>query len=60
MLDEGTPGFTPVSVMAFHSMLLGYLTLAPLHQAIFDTDPLTDEALTDLLNLQERLALSVT
>ena len=60
MLDKGTPGFTPVSVMAFHSMLLGYLTLAPLHQAIFDTDPLTDEALTDLLNLQERLALSVT
>jgi TetR/AcrR family transcriptional regulator len=60
MLEEGTPGFTPVSVMAFHSMLLGYLTLAPLHQAIFDTDPLTQEALTDLLSLQEQLARAVT
>jgi TetR/AcrR family transcriptional regulator len=56
MLAQGTPGFTPVSVMAFHSMLLGYLTLAPLHEAIFDTDPLTEEALGELLNLQESLA----
>ena len=60
MLEENTPGFTPVSVMAFHSMLLGYLTLAPLHQAIFDTDPLTQEALTGLLSLQEQLARAVT
>jgi AcrR family transcriptional regulator len=49
------PQITPVSVMTFHSMLLGYLTLAPLHQAIFDTDPLTDEALQELINLQEYL-----
>lgn len=59
MLARRTPGFTPVSVMAFHSMLLGYLTLAPLHQAIFDTDPLTDEALTSLLDLQESLARTI-
>ena len=51
-----TPGFTPASVMAFHSMLLGYLTLAPLHKAIFDTDPLTEDALGELLGLQEQLA----
>lgn len=60
MLEQGAPGFTPVSVMAFHSMLLGYLTLAPLHKAIFDTDPLSDGALTDLLRLQETLARSIT
>jgi AcrR family transcriptional regulator len=59
MLAAGTPGFTPISVMAFHSMLLGYLTLAPLHQAIFDTDPLTEKALAELLGLQEQLALAV-
>jgi|AntAceMinimDraft_5_1070358.scaffolds.fasta_scaffold01534_2 AcrR family transcriptional regulator len=47
---------TPVSMMTFHSMLLGYLTLAPLHQAIFDTDPLTEEALQELISLQEYLA----
>jgi hypothetical protein len=54
-----TPGFTPASVMAFHSMLLGYLTLAPLHKAIFDTDPLTEDALGELLVLQEQLASNV-
>lgn len=59
LLAKGTPGFTPVSVMGFHSMLLGYLTLASLHQAIFDTDPLTDEALGELLKLQQRLAESI-
>lgn len=59
-LSEGKQGFTPVSVMAFHSLLLGYLTLAPLHQAIFDTDPLTEEALTDLLALQETFTRAIT
>lgn len=59
MLKEGGTGFTAVSVMAFHSMLLGYLTLAPLHLAIFATDPLTAEALAELLDLQERLAGSL-
>jgi AcrR family transcriptional regulator len=59
MLDEGVPGFTPVSVMAFHSMLLGYLTLAPLHEAIFETDPLTGDSLSELLNLQEQLVRSL-
>jgi len=59
LLAAGDQGFTPVAVMAFHSMLLGYLTLAPLHQKIFDTDPLTGDALGDLLNLQEILAQSM-
>jgi TetR/AcrR family transcriptional regulator len=56
MLAAGGPGFTPVSVMAVHSMLLGYLTLAPLHQAIFAIDPLTEEALGELLALQGQFA----
>jgi AcrR family transcriptional regulator len=56
LLKSNAPGVTPVSIMAFHSMLLGYLTLAPLHQAIFNTDPLTDKALKELLTLQEYLA----
>ena len=59
MLEKGTPPFTPVAVMAFHSMLLGFLILAPLHAAIFETDPLAEEALADLLDLQERLARSI-
>lgn len=59
-IAAGTPGVTPVSVMTFHSMLLGYLTLAPLHQAIFDIDPLTEEALAELIGLQEHLASYVT
>jgi len=59
MLRDDARGFTPVAVMAFHSMLLGYLTLAPLHQAIFETDPFTGAALAELLELQERLAGSL-
>ncbi len=56
LLDGDVPGLSPVSVMAFHSMLLGYLTLAPLHEAIFEIDPLTEESLADLLKLEARLA----
>jgi TetR/AcrR family transcriptional regulator len=59
LLAAGTPGFTPVSVIALHSMLLGYLTLAPLHEAIFGVDPLTEEALGELLALQENLVRTV-
>ena len=44
------------SIMAFHSMLLGYITLAPLHGKIFDIDPLSEKNMTDQLLLQERLA----
>ena len=56
LLDSGTPGLSATSVMAFHSMLLGYITLAPLHQAIFDSNPLTEKALAELLKLQEDMA----
>jgi TetR/AcrR family transcriptional regulator len=57
---RGQPGITAVSVMAFHSMLLGYLTLAPLHQAIFDSDPLAEEALNELLELEASFASLLT
>ena len=54
-LDGGQSPFTAVSIMALHSMLLGYLTLAPLHQAIFGIDPLTAPAVAELLELQAQL-----
>jgi AcrR family transcriptional regulator len=56
LLESGQPGLSPVTVMAFHSMLLGYLTLAPLHKAIFDTDPLDEAALRELLALEGNMA----
>ena len=59
LLAQDVPGVTAVSVMAFHSMLLGYLTLAPLHQAIFDTDPLAEDALAELVALQETFAAAL-
>lgn len=46
----------PAATMAFHSMLLGYLTLAPLHSKIFGLDPLSEENLTNQLKLQTHLA----
>lgn len=58
-LSETDTGFTPVAVMAFHSMLLGYLSLAPLHRAIFNTDPLQAESVAELLALQARLVEAV-
>jgi len=56
LLDSPGSTITPVTEMAFHSMLLGYLTLAPLHQAIFDIDPLSTDALTELLDFEGSVA----
>tara|TARA_R110002049_G_scaffold49591_6_gene141742 strand:- start:105 stop:728 length:624 start_codon:yes stop_codon:yes gene_type:complete len=55
---DSTPaaGFTPVAVMALHSMLLGYITLAPLHRSIFGLEPLSDAPLQELLALQQKFA----
>ncbi|NND68009.1 MAG: helix-turn-helix transcriptional regulator [Halioglobus sp.] len=50
--SSGDGGLSAVNIMALHSMLLGYLTLAPLHRAIFDTEPLSVEALAELLQLE--------
>ncbi len=49
-------GFTPVAVMALHSMLLGYITLAPLHRNIFQQEPLAEAPLGELLSLLQRFA----
>ena len=50
-----TSAMTPV-IMAFHSMLLGYITLAPLHQKIFALDPLDQSNITEQLKLQGQMA----
>ena len=54
LLGGGTSA-TPV-IMAFHSMLLGYITLAPLHQRIFKVEPLAPEQVARQLALQVRMA----
>ncbi|MEZ5573862.1 MAG: TetR/AcrR family transcriptional regulator [Halioglobus sp.] len=50
-----TSAMTPV-IMAFHSMLLGYITLAPLHQKIFQLDPLDQHNIAAQLKLQSQMA----
>ncbi len=50
-----TSAMTPV-IMAFHSMLLGYITLAPLHQKIFQLDPLDRQNIAEQLTLQSQMA----
>jgi len=52
---QQTSAKTPV-IMAFHSMLLGYITLAPLHRKIFQLDPLDEHNMAELLKLQSQLA----
>ena len=43
------------SVMTFHCMILGYITLAPLHARIFDLDPLSDNHVQTQLDFQHKL-----
>ncbi|MFT5575576.1 MAG: TetR/AcrR family transcriptional regulator [Bermanella sp.] len=43
------------SVMAFHCMILGYITLAPLHKKIFDIDPLSPKHVDAQLDIHKRL-----
>ena len=52
---QQTAAMTPV-IMAFHSMLLGYITLAPLHQKIFQLDPLDEHNMAEQLKLQNHMA----
>ncbi|WP_372864046.1 TetR/AcrR family transcriptional regulator [Spongiibacter sp.] len=40
------------TAMAFHCMILGYVTLAPLHQSIFGIDPMEPKQLEAQLQLQ--------
>jgi TetR/AcrR family transcriptional regulator len=51
-----TAAMTPV-IMAFHSMLLGYITLAPLHQKIFKLDPRDHHKITDQIKHQTHMAV---
>ena len=45
-----------VRIAAFHSMLLGYLSLAPLHKAVLGYDPLDAKSIAELLALQSQLS----
>lgn len=58
LADSGA-SISDVELMAFHSMLLGYMTLAPLHRRIFDSDPLADDAIASLVALNRRLAAAI-
>jgi TetR/AcrR family transcriptional regulator len=43
------------TAMAFHCMILGYVTLAPLHHSIFGVDPLQPEQLEAQLRFQQSM-----
>ena len=43
------------TAMAFHCMILGYVTLAPLHESIFGVDPLQPEQLEAQLQFQQNM-----
>ncbi|WP_373087292.1 TetR/AcrR family transcriptional regulator [Zhongshania sp.] len=43
------------TAMAFHCMILGYVTLAPLHRSIFGVDPLQPEQLEAQLKFQQNM-----
>ncbi|MFT5889228.1 MAG: TetR/AcrR family transcriptional regulator [Zhongshania sp.] len=43
------------TAMAFHCMILGYVTLAPLHHSIFGVDPLQPDQLEAQLRFQQSM-----
>ncbi len=43
------------SIMAFNSMILGYVTLAPLHGQLLGTEPLSPEAIARYVDLLRRM-----
>lgn len=51
----GQTNDTPGLAMALHSMLLGYITLAPLHRRVFGVDPLEPDAIDEQLRLLAQL-----
>jgi TetR/AcrR family transcriptional regulator len=58
LINSDSPG-GPTVVMAFHSMLLGYITLAPLHKKIFNLEPLSKDNMSEQLSLQMHLVASL-
>jgi len=46
-------------VVAFHSMMSGYMTMAPLHARLMGVDPYGDAAVAALLAMMQRLALEL-
>lgn len=46
-------------VVAFHAMMSGYMTMAPLHARLMGTDPYGDAAIASLLGVMQRLALEL-
>lgn len=53
--DPSVEWLTAPTVMAFHCMILGYVTLAPLHESIFHTNPLSSENREAQMQFQENL-----
>jgi TetR/AcrR family transcriptional regulator len=43
------------SVMAYNNLILGYITLAPLHREILGADPLSEHAIAAQLRLVQRI-----
>jgi TetR/AcrR family transcriptional regulator len=46
-------------VVSFHSMMSGYVTMAPLHARLTDTDPYGDEAIDEQLLLMANVAMQL-
>jgi len=58
-LTAPDPTRARVVIMAFHSMVLGYVTLAPLHRKLLGGDPLAPEAIEHYVELLSELSRSL-
>jgi TetR/AcrR family transcriptional regulator len=58
-LTAPDPARARVVIMAFHSMILGYVTLAPLHRKLLGADPLAPEPVERYVELVSELSRSL-
>jgi AcrR family transcriptional regulator len=56
LLPGDTPDTTPSAIINFHSLMLGYLSLAPFHERIFGVNPLAPGEIEQHLHTQAILA----
>ena len=61
LVDDQNHGWaTPYTIITAHSLLLGYISLSPIHQQLFDNSPLEGEMLLSQLQTFQNLLHSTT
>lgn len=58
--DDDNEWIDNAGIMAAHSMILGYVTLAPLHREIFGFDPMSEEQVSQQRHFYQRMVQNLS